>query len=130
MNIFDSFINKVKLENYSKLAIVGSHAHSNLDQIRNFLHYIFDNTSIDTVICGNAPGVDQVTQEVADEHNLHLIVFEPENNEYKNFKSIPDIIQEAECVIAFNDHGSSGTKYAIEKAKELNKYFFEHQIII
>lgn len=129
MRIFENFIKQIKLNNYKKLAVVGSQNHSDKSRIKEFLEYILSNSEIDTIICGNAPGVDQITQQIADEFDLQLITIEPKNGEYKNFTNIQDIIEEADCILAFNDHGSPGTKYAAEKAKELNKYLFEHEIL-
>lgn len=102
-----------------KLAIIGSRTCPPVD-IEAYLKYIPD-----TIVSGGAKGADTYAKEFAKKHNLNLIEFLPEYDKYPP-KQAPlirnkKIVEECDCLLAFWDGTSRGTKYTIDYAKELGK---------
>ena len=76
------------------------------------------------IISGGAKGIDACAREYAISHNIKLTEFLPEYEKYG--KSAPlkrniSIIENADVVLAFWDGKSRGTKFVIEKCRELGK---------
>ncbi len=76
------------------------------------------------IVSGGAKGIDSCAKEYAISKGIPITEFLPEYNRYG--KSAPlkrnlKIIDYADCVIAFWDGKSKGTKYVIEMCKTLNK---------
>lgn len=100
------------------VAIVGSR---NLT-VNNLAEYIPDNVT--EIVSGGAKGVDTCAREYAVSMGIPIIEFLPD---YNNFgRSAPlkrnlEIINYADCVIAFWDGKSKGTKYVIDRCKAINK---------
>ena len=101
-----------------KLAIIGSRTCPPID-IEQYLKYIPD-----TIVSGGAKGADTYAREFAQKHNLKLIEFLPEYDKYGRAAPLVRnklIIDECDCVLAFWDGKSRGTKFTIDYAKEKNK---------
>lgn len=101
-----------------KLAIIGSRNCPPID-IEAQLKYIPD-----TIVSGGARGADTYAREFAQKHNLTLIEFLPEYDKYgKGAPLVRNklIIDNCDCVLAFWDGKSRGTKFTIDYAKEKNK---------
>lgn len=76
----------------------------------------------DEIVSGGAKGIDTCAREYAVSHGLKLTEFLPEYDKYG--KSAPlkrniTIIENADFVIAFWDGSSHGTKFVIDKCREL-----------
>ncbi len=102
-----------------KLAIIGSRTCPPVD-IEAYLKYIPD-----TIVSGGAKGADTYAREFAIKHNLKLIEYLPQYDMYPP-KVAPlernkQIVDECDCVLAFWDGISRGTKFTLDYAKEKNK---------
>ena len=101
-----------------KLAIIGSRNCPPID-IEAHLKYIPD-----TIVSGGAKGADTYAREFAQKHNLTLIEFLPEYDKYgKGAPLVRNklIIDNCDCVLAFWDGKSRGTKFTLDYAREKNK---------
>ena len=103
-----------------KLAIIGSR---NCPQINIEEHLKFIPA---TIVSGGAKGADTYAMDFARRHGLKLIVFFPDYKKYdKQAPLIRNklIVEECDCLLAFWDGQSRGTKftldYAIEKGKPI-----------
>ena len=102
-----------------KVAIIGS---------RDITHYdltplIPEGTT--AIISGGARGVDTLAAAYAKRHKLKLIEFKPEYDKYPGkiapLKRNDQIVAECDMHIAIWDGESRGTRYTINKAKEMGK---------
>jgi len=101
-----------------KLAIIGSRTIENL----NLDEYIKEKPAV--VISGGAKGVDTIAWKWALENHIEIIVHRPDYNLHGKWAALRRndiIVNEADKIIAFWNGKSTGTKYVIDKAKELNK---------
>ncbi len=101
-----------------KLAIIGSRNCKNI-KIEEHLKYIPD-----TIISGGARGADTYAREFANKHNLKLIEFLPEYEKYgKGAPLVRNklIVEQCDCLIAFWDGKSHGTKFTIDYARQMGK---------
>ncbi len=101
-----------------RLAIIGSRDCPNIE-IENYLKYLPD-----TIVSGGARGADTYAREFAIKHNLKLIEFYPEYSKYGRGAPIVRnklIVEASDCIIAFWDGKSKGTKFTLEYARQLHK---------
>lgn len=101
-----------------KIAVIGSRGLT----IDNLGKYLPQGTT--EIISGGAKGIDTCARSYAMRHNIKLTEFLPEYEKYG--KSAPlkrniTIIEAADTVLAFWDGKSRGTKFVIEKCRELGK---------
>ena len=101
-----------------KLAIIGSRTCPPVD-IETYLKYIPD-----TIVSGGAKGADTYAREFAKKEGVKLIEYFPNYDKYG--KGVPLernklIVDECDCVLAFWDCTSRGTKFTLDYAKEKNK---------
>ena len=101
-----------------KIAIIGSRNCPSIDIASHLTHVP------DTIVSGGAKGADTYAREFAKANNLELLEFLPEYDKYG--KSAPLIrnkliIDNCDCVLAFWDGKSRGTKYTLDYAKECGK---------
>ena len=99
-----------------RVAIVGSR---NL-QVENLGQYLPQETT--EIVSGGARGIDTCARQWANSHSIKLTEFLPEYEKYG--RSAPlrrniTIIHNADLVLAFWDQKSRGTKFVIDKCKEL-----------
>ena len=101
-----------------KLAIIGSRNCPPID-IASHLKYIPD-----TIISGGAKGADTYARLFAQQHNLQLIEFLPDYEKYGRKAPLVRnklIVENCDCLIAFWDGKSRGTKYTLDYATKLGK---------
>lgn len=101
-----------------KTAIIGSRGLT----VKNLEKYLPQETT--EIISGGAKGIDACAREYAISHKMKLTEFLPEYEKYgKNapLKRNITIIENADVVLAFWDGKSRGTKFVIEKCRELGK---------
>lgn len=101
-----------------KLAIIGSRQCPQID-IAAHLKYIPD-----TIVSGGARGADTYARLFAQQHNLKLIEFLPEYDKYGRQAPLIRnrlIVDNCDCLIAFWDGVSRGTKYTIDYATKMGK---------
>ena len=80
--------------------------------------------STEQIISGSAEGIDRKARTFAEEHHIQILEILPDYQRYQ--KSAPlkrndDIIEMSDMVIAFWDGKSRGTKYVIDKCRQLDK---------
>ena len=76
------------------------------------------------IVSGGAKGIDTCARKYALANGLKLTEFLPEYNRYGRgapLKRNLQIIEYADCVLAFWDGQSRGTKFVIQHCKEQNK---------
>lgn len=101
-----------------KLAIIGSRSCPPVD-IASHLTKIPD-----TIISGGAKGADSYAKEFALKNNLQLIEFLPEYDKYGRSAPLVRnklIVENCDCLLAFWDGKSKGTKFTLDYAKECGK---------
>lgn len=99
-----------------RVAIVGSR-NLKVDQLDRYLP-----NETTEIVSGGARGIDTCARQWANSHSIKLTEFLPEYEKYG--RSAPlrrniTIIQNADLVLAFWDQKSRGTKFVIDKCKEL-----------
>ncbi len=101
-----------------KLAIIGSR---NCPKLK--LEDYFEDIP-DVIVSGGARGADTYARDFAHNHNLKLIEFLPEYEKYgKGAPLIRNklIVENCDCLLAFWDGKSRGTKFTIDYARQLGK---------
>lgn len=101
-----------------KVAVIGSR---NLT-VENLGQYLPEETT--EIVSGGAKGVDTCAREYALTKGLKLTEFLPEYNRYGRgapLKRNLQIIDYADCVLAFWDGQSRGTKFVIEQCRRKKK---------
>lgn len=101
-----------------KLAIIGSRTCPPVD-IEAYLKYIPD-----TIVSEGAKGADTYAIEFAKKKGLKLIEYFPNYEKYGKGAPLERnklIVDECDCVLAFWDGTSRGTKFTLDYAKEKNK---------
>lgn len=101
-----------------RLAIVGSRNCPSI-RIEDYLQYIPD-----TIVSGGATGADTFAKEFATSNGLKLIEFLPDYKAYGRGAPLVRnklIIDNCDCVLAFWDGKSRGTKFTLDYAKKQNK---------
>ena len=100
------------------LAIIGSRTCPPID-ISTYLSF-----TPDTIVSGGAMGVDTYAIEFAKKKGLKLIEFFPNYEKYGKCAPLERnklIVDTCDCVLAFWDGKSRGTKFTLEYAKEKGK---------
>jgi len=103
-----------------KVAIVGSRTYPDLEQVREFVR---DLSQDDIIISGGAKGVDETAEDEARNRGMEVISVPPEWNKYGRRAGLMRndlIVAMSDCVVAFWDGVSRGTKYTIDLAKKQN----------
>ena len=103
-----------------KVAIVGTRTYPDLEQVRK---YVWDLSPNDIIVSGGAKGVDETAEGEARKLGMEVISVPAEWNKYGKRAGLMRndiIVGMADCVVAFWDGVSLGTKYTIDKAKEKN----------
>ena len=101
-----------------KLAIIGSRTCPAVD-IEAQLKSIPD-----TIVSGGAVGADTWAREFARKRGLKLIEFFPDYDKYGRRAPLERnklIVEECDCLLAFWDGKSRGTKFTLDYARERNK---------
>ena len=101
-----------------KVAVIGSRGLC----VNNLERYLPE--GVTEIVSGGAKGVDTSAREYALAHGIKLTEFLPEYEKYgKNapLKRNLSIIDYADCVLAFWDGSSRGTKFVIENCEKSGK---------
>lgn len=99
-----------------RVAIIGSRGL----MINNLEKYLPADTT--EIVSGGARGIDTCAKNYALSHNIKLTEFLPEYDKFGRsapLKRNIRIIQNADMVIAFWDGKSHGTKFVIDKCREM-----------
>lgn len=76
------------------------------------------------IVSGGARGIDSCAADYANTHKIKLTEFLPDYNQYGRKAPLVrnlQIIAYADCVLAFWDGQSRGTKFVIEQCKKQHK---------
>ena len=101
-----------------KIAVIGSRDL----KVENLGDYL--SSDVTEIVSGGAKGIDTCAREYAKENRLKLTEFLPD---YKRFgrgaplKRNLEIVAYADCVIAFWDGTSRGTKFVIDHCHKIEK---------
>ena len=101
-----------------KLAIIGSRGLTDID-IEKYIP-----EGVCEIVSGGAKGVDTLAREYAVKHGFLLTEFLPEYGKYRRNAPLvrnEKIIGYADEVLAFWDGKSRGTRFTIEKCREMGK---------
>ena len=107
-----------------KLAVVGSRGFLDYKKLRNEIIRNFEISDLTEIVSGGANGADSLAEIFSREFDKKMTVVVPNWNRYgKSAGMIRNrtIIDCADCVIAFWDGKSKGTKNSIDLAKKQNK---------
>ncbi|MGN1111705.1 MAG: SLOG family protein [Acutalibacteraceae bacterium] len=99
-----------------KVAVIGSR---NLT-VNNLGDYLPRDTT--EIVSGGASGVDSCAGQYAKAHNIPLTEFLPDYRKYGKaapLKRNIQIIEYADCVLAFWDGRSHGTRFVIDKCRRM-----------
>ena len=101
-----------------KIAIIGSR-NLHINELDKFIP-----KNVQTIVSGGAEGIDTCARDYARKKGLKMIEYFPDYKKYGRsapLKRNISIIEEADKVLAFWDGKSRGTKFVIDKCKEMNK---------
>jgi len=105
-----------------RLAVVGSRGFQDYDRLCQKIAKLGE--SVGCIISGGARGADSLAAKFARENNLELVEYLPEYEKYGRSAPIIRnklIVDNADCVIAFWDGASHGTKNSIDYAQRQGK---------
>ena len=104
-----------------KLAIIGSRTFTDYD----FFALQMQKYKPTTIISGGAKGVDALAKQYAVENSIPIIEILPQfdkfHSKYAPLARNKEIVMQCDCIIAFWDGKSKGTKFVIEYAKKIGK---------
>ena len=103
-----------------KVAVIGSRSFNNYDLLKKTL------TEMDAqlIISGGARGADTLAEKYAKENGIPTLIFLADWDRYgksAGYRRNVDIIANADCVVAFWDGVSKGTKHSIDLAYSAGK---------
>lgn len=105
-----------------RLAVVGSRGFQDYDRLCQGIAKLGE--SVERIVSGGARGADSLAARFARENNIELVEFLPEYDKYGRSAPIIRnklIVDNADCVIAFWDSESRGTKNSIDYARRQGK---------
>lgn len=104
-----------------KLAVIGSRGIDDYDLVQSNIR----NHNPTLLISGGALGVDRLAKRYALENNIPIIEVLPQFDKYHSryapIARNKEIVCQADCILAFWDGKSKGTKFVIEYAKKYGK---------
>ena len=105
-----------------KLAIIGSRTFNDY----NFLNEVLESfkPKLTLVVSGAAKGADTLGEKWAIQNKIQTLIFPADWEKYgkrAGFIRNEDIIKNCDCVIAFWDGESKGTKHSISLCEKYNK---------
>lgn len=103
---------------FIKTAIIGSRGLT----VNDLGKYLPPDTT--EIVSGGAKGVDKCAERYAAENGIPIKVFKPKYELYKKaapLKRNIEIIEYCDCVVAFWDGKSRGTKYVIDECENRKK---------
>ncbi|WP_158964041.1 SLOG family protein [Myroides fluvii] len=109
-----------------KLAIIGSRSFEDYPLAAIHIQEVIEkeNLKLTHIVSGGAKGADQLGARFALAYHLELIVFKPDWKRYgkrAGFIRNTEIVAHADCILAFWDGQSKGTKDSIDKATGAGK---------
>lgn len=105
----------------TRVAIIGSREHKDLDAVRKYVRSLPEGT---IVVTGGARGVDQAAMDEAKKCGMNIAVYYPRWDLFGRSAGIMRnrlIVDESDRVVAFWDGVSKGTKFGIDYAAKKGK---------
>lgn len=105
-----------------KLAIIGSREFNDYELLQTTLERYKDKINI--VVSGGARGADSLGERWAKDNNKKTLIFPADWDKYgkrAGYIRNEDIIKNSDCVIAFWNGISKGTKHSIDLASKFDK---------
>lgn len=105
-----------------KVAIIGGRDFNNYEMLCEILNQY--KNKISQIISGGAKGADSLGERWAKDKKIQTKIFYPDWGKYGKTAGLVrnhDIISNSDCVIAFWDGKSTGTKHSISLCKESKK---------
>lgn len=107
-----------------KVGVVGSRTYKNYEEMKKVLDDFNSEFPIEEIFSGGAKGADSLAEKYARERFIPTTIFFPQWEKYgkaagpiRNRK----IVEASECIFAFWDGKSRGTKNTIEICRDLKK---------
>ena len=110
-----------------KVAVVGSRAFPNLEQVTSFVFRLWLKHPDCIVISGGARGVDRTAAQEARMCGLQVVEFPPDWDQFgkgAGYRRNEHIVASSAIVVAFWDGVSRGTAHTIECARKAGKQVF------
>ena len=106
-----------------KLALIGSRTFVDYEYFKKTVLYYYRPEQIACVVSGGANGADKLAESFANEFDLPLNVYKADWKRLKlraGYERNITLIENSDCVIAFWDQVSNGTKHSIGLARKSN----------
>lgn len=107
-----------------KIAVVGHRKFTDYERLQDVLDEVYPD--IEMIVTGGAPGADSLAEQYARERGIDITIFRPKWTTHGKAAGAvrnQKIVDMADCLIAFWDGESKGTKISIEMAKKSTKPF-------
>lgn len=115
-----------------RVAIVGSRHFNDYELLKREMLLLRISNIIPThIVSGGAKGADRLAEKFASEYNIPTTIYLPDWTRYGNragYLRNEKIVKDADCVIAFWDGESKGTKHSINLAEDMGKIL--HVILV
>lgn len=105
------------------IVVAGSRTFNNYSLIKKKLDFFLQKLENITIVSGGARGVDKLAERYAKENNYPLEVFKADWKKYgksAGYKRNVEMAEVSDCLVAFWNGTSPGTKHMIDIAKEKN----------
>ena len=111
-----------KTDRKRKVIVAGTRSFNDYEFLKKQLDYYFSCIN-PTVVCGEARGADTLGKRYANENKIPVLSFPADWSKGRNAGYVRNekMAKEADCLIAFWDGKSHGTKHMIETMRKLNK---------
>ena len=111
-----------KMDRKKKVIVAGGRSFNDYELMKKKLDYFFSNMN-PTIVCGEARGADSLGKKYALENKLKVESYLADWSKGKGagYQRNEKMAEVADCLIAFWDGKSSGTKHMIETMKKLGK---------
>ena len=112
-----------KIDRKMKVIVAGTRSFKDYPLMKSKLDMFFSSMN-PTIVCGEARGADALGKQYATENKIPVLSY-PANwtrdGKSAGFKRNEEMAKVADCLVAFWDGKSSGTKHMIETMKKLGK---------
>lgn len=111
-----------KMDRDKKVIVAGGRSFNDYKKLKENLDYFFSNMH-PTIVCGEARGADTLGKQYANDNKLKVLSY-PANwstGRDAGYRRNEEMAKVADCLVAFWDGKSSGTRHMIETMRKLGK---------